>query len=63
MQAWGNGGKKKGAHYVLDNISAPLQDGKTQPVISDYLPDASPTLDNFLELFLWLCFEGRNSEL
>lgn len=53
--------KKNGAHYILDNIS--LQDGKSEPVPSDYLPDTSSTLDNFLELFLRLCFEGRNYEL
>lgn len=55
--------QKKGAHYVLDNISAPLQDGKTEPVPSDYLPDTSSTLNNFLKIFLWLYFEGKNSEL
>lgn len=63
MQGWGNRGKKRGAHYILGNIPAPLQDGKSEPVPSDYLPDTSSTLDNFLELFLWLYFEGRNSEL
>lgn len=40
--------KTNNAHYVLDNMSAPLQDGKSEPVPSDYLPG------NFLELFLIL---------
>lgn len=37
--------EKKNAHYVLDNMSAPLQDGNSEPVPSDSLPG------DFLELF------------
>lgn len=55
--------KKKSDRYILNNVSALLQDGKSEPVPSRYLPDANFTQDNFLELFPWLYFDVRISEL
>jgi len=55
--------EKKSACYVLNNFSVPLQDGKSEPMPSGYLPDANSTQDNFPELFLWLYFDGGTSEL
>lgn len=55
--------RRKSACYILNSLSVPLQDGKSEPLPSVYLPGANSTQDNFQELFLWLCSNGRISEL